>query len=66
MVRTDVVVLKDNLAGSLILEERMPQQLNIESTMMAIQPQGSFYNCLLQEWGPPKKGGGGESGKQKV
>ena len=44
----------------------MPQQLNIESTMRAIQPQGSFYTCLLQEMGAAKKnGGGGERGKNK-
>jgi len=43
----------------------MPQQLNIESTMRAIQPQGSFCNCLLQEMGAAKKKGEAERGGNK-
>jgi len=40
----------------------MPQQLNIESTMRAIQPRGSFYTCRLQEMGATKKKGEAERG----
>jgi len=67
VVRTAVVVLKDNFAGSLIVEERMPQQLNIESTMRAIRPQGSFNNChgFIQEMGAAKKKGEAERGGKK-
>ena len=43
----------------------MPQQLNIESTMRAIQPQGSFNNCFIQELGAAKKKGVAERGGKK-